>query len=107
MKNGMHRNACDAAMIAACDPSKFAEVHDEIFANQEKLADALTTISNKHGLKNCLENAELKNKVAVSINAASKYNLRSTPTIIVNGRKIEGSIPNAQFSAIFDALLKQ
>lgn len=107
MKNGMHRNACDAAMIAACDPSKFAEVHDEIFANQEKLADALPTISNKHGLKNCLENAELKNKVAVSINAASKYNLRSTPTIIVNGRKIEGSIPNAQFSAIFDALLKQ
>ncbi len=107
MKNGMHRNACDAAMIAACDESKFAEVHDEIFANQERLADAIPSIANKHGLKNCLENADLKNKVAVSINAASKYNLRSTPTIIVNGRKIEGSIPNAQFSAIFDSLINQ
>ncbi|MFY7993946.1 MAG: thioredoxin domain-containing protein [Bacteriovoracaceae bacterium] len=107
MKNGMHRNACDAAMIAACDESKFAVVHDEIFANQDKIADAILSITNKHGLKNCLENAELKNKVAVSINAASKYNLRSTPTIIVNGRKIEGSIPNAQFSAIFDDLLKK
>jgi protein-disulfide isomerase/uncharacterized membrane protein len=107
MKNGMHRNACDAAMVAACDESKFAEIHDEIFENQEKIADAIITIANKHGLKNCLENADIKNKVAVSINAASKYNLRSTPTIIVNGRKIEGSIPNAQFSAIFDDLIKQ
>lgn len=107
MKNGMHRNACDAAMVAACDEKKFAEVHDEIFANQERLADAIPSIASKHGLKNCLENADLKNRIAVSINAASKFNLRSTPTIIVNGRKIEGSIPNAQFSAIFDSLLKQ
>ncbi len=107
MKHGMHRNACDAAMVAACDEAKFAEVHDELFANQEKLADAVLSVAKKHNLNNCLENADVKNKVAVLINAASKYNMRSTPTIIVNGRKIEGSIPNAQFSAIFDWLLTQ
>ena len=107
MKNPMHRNACDAAMIAACDPAKFAEVHDEIFAAQEKIGDELPKIAQKHDLKNCLENEELKAKVATSINAAAKFNLRSTPTIIINGKKIEGSIPNAQYSAIFDDLLKK
>jgi protein-disulfide isomerase len=41
------------------------------------------------------------------MNAATKFNLRSTPTIIINGKKIEGSIPTPQFFAIFDELLKK
>lgn len=105
MKNGMHRNACDAATIAACDEKQFAEIHDELFANQERLADEIPKIAAKHNLKGCEADEAIKTKIAVSINAASKFNLRSTPTIIINGKKIEGSIPNAQYSAIFDDIL--
>lgn len=106
LKGRMHDHACDAAMIAACDEKNFAEIHDEIFAEQDSLGKgALNDIEKKYNLKGCLENADLKNKVITSINQGAKYNLKSTPTIILNGKKIEGTIPNAQFFAIFDDIL--
>lgn len=101
----MHENACDAAMLAACDEKKFAEVHDEIFANQEKISTALPEIAKKHNLVGCFDNAELKNKVITAINQGTKFNLKSTPTIILNGKKIEGTIPSNQFFAIFEDIL--
>ena len=53
----------------------------------------------------CLDNEQIKNKVIEAINQGTKFNLKSTPTIIVNGKKIEGTIPNTQFFAIFDDIL--
>jgi protein-disulfide isomerase/uncharacterized membrane protein len=106
VKSRMHENACDAAMIAACDEKKFLKVHDEIFEKQGELkGGGLRAIAEKHGLENCI-NDENKNKVITLINAATQFNLRSTPTIIVNGKKIEGSIPSNQFFAIFDDILE-
>jgi protein-disulfide isomerase/uncharacterized membrane protein len=107
IKNKFHENACDAAMVAACDEKKFAKVHDEIFAEQDKLGSGiLKDIAEKNGLKGCLENEDIKNKVIATINAATQFNLKSTPTIIINGKKIEGTIPSAQFFAIFEDILK-
>lgn len=106
VKGRFHEHACDAAYLAACDTKKFSEVHDEIFANQDKLGQGvLKDIANKYNLSGCMENTELKNKVIGSINQGTKYNLKSTPTIIVNGKKIEGTIPNQQFFAIFEHIL--
>jgi predicted DsbA family dithiol-disulfide isomerase len=106
LKSRMHERACDAAFIAACSPKKFPELHDEIFANQDKLEQGiLVDIAKKYGLEDCV-NEEIKNKVIASINQGTKYNLKSTPTIIVNGRKIEGTIPNNQFFAIFEDILQ-
>jgi predicted DsbA family dithiol-disulfide isomerase/uncharacterized membrane protein len=108
VKSAMHQYACRAAELAACDPAKFVEVHDEIFAKQEGLNyDVLKAIADKHGLTKCFEDRSTRDAVLASINGATKFNLRSTPTIIINGRKIEGSIPNPQFHAIFDELLKK
>jgi protein-disulfide isomerase/uncharacterized membrane protein len=106
VKGRFHEKACDAAVLAACDPKKFANVHDEIFANQDKITqDALVDISKKYNLSGCLENEEIKNKVIEAINQGTKYNLKSTPTIIINGKKIEGTISNGQFFAIFESIL--
>jgi protein-disulfide isomerase/uncharacterized membrane protein len=107
MNRPMHQNACDAASLAACDVKKFVAVHDDIFANQEKLRDgALNEIAKRHELTNCIDNPAVTDKVVQSVNQAAKFNLKSTPTIIINGRKIEGTIPNNQFFAIFDEILK-
>lgn len=107
LKGRMHESACDAAFLAACSPEKFPELHDEIFANQDKLTQGiLGDLAKKHGLENCV-NDEIKNKVIEAINQGTKYNLKSTPTIIVNGKKIEGTIPNRQFFAIFDDILSK
>lgn len=106
VKGRFHEHACDAAMIAACDPSKFHAVHDEIFAKQDQLGSgALKEIAKKYDLEACLENEEVKNKVISAINQGAKFNLKSTPTIILNGKKIEGTIPNNQFFAIFEDIL--
>lgn len=106
VKGRFHEHACDAAQLAACDEKKFLEVHDEIFANQDKLpSGALNDIAKKHNLTGCFENADIKNKVISAINSGTKFNIKSTPTIIVNGKKIEGTIPNTQFFAIFEDIL--
>ena len=106
VKGRFHENACDAAYLAACDAKKFPELHDEIFANQDKLkTGVLADIAKKHGLESCIANEENKNKVIQSVNAATQFNIKSTPTIILNGKKIEGTIPNGQFFAIFDDIL--
>jgi protein-disulfide isomerase/uncharacterized membrane protein len=108
VKSRFHEHACDAAYLAACDEKKFAEVHDEIFAQQEKLkSGVLMEIAKSHDLESCLNNEEVKNKVVVAINAASQFNLKSTPTIIINGKKIEGTIPSGQFFAIFEDILAE
>lgn len=106
MTQPMHRNACDAAAVSACDVKKFHVVHDEIFENQKELGSGkLQDIMKKHGLSNCIDNPELNAKIITSINQGTKYNLKSTPTIILNGKKIEGSIPTPQFFAIMDDIL--
>lgn len=106
IQSAFHQYACDAAMLAACDEKKFSEVHDEIFLGQKDLPNGvLETIAKKHNLTNCYTE-EMKNKVITAINQAAQFNLKSTPTIIVNGRKIEGTIPNNQFFAIFEDILK-
>lgn len=108
VKGRFHDQACDAAALAACDVKKFEAVHDDIFANQDKLSQgALADIAKKHGLTGCLDNSEITNKVIEGINQGTKYNMKSTPTIIVNGKKIEGTIPNSQFFAIFEDILSQ
>jgi uncharacterized membrane protein len=108
VKSAFHAHACDAAKLAACDEKKFLEVHDDIFLHQDKLKEGiLQELEKKHNLPGCIENDENKNKVITLINAATQFNLKSTPTIIVNGKKIEGTIPSGQFFAIFDDILSE
>ena len=108
MKSPMHPFACRAAMLSACDAAKFPKVHDEIFAAQEGMTlDTLKKIAENNSLTECFNAQSTKDAVLASINQATKFSLKSTPTIIINGRKIEGSIPNPQFQAIFDELLKK
>lgn len=106
VKGRFHESACDAAMLAACDEKKFVSLHDEIFANQDKLqSGVLADLAKKYELNGCFENETIKNRVIEAINQGTKYNLKSTPTIIINGKKIEGTIPNNQFFAIFEDIL--
>lgn len=103
-----HQFACKAAYIAACDPVKFAKVHDEIFANQQLLSDEqLQKWEKQFGLEGCLQNDQNREIVVSHIGHADQYNLKSTPTIIVNGKKIEGTIKTPHFKAILDSLLQK
>jgi len=107
MKRQLHPFACEAAKLAACDESKFLKVHDEIFANQSSIGSKfLEGVKKEFALQNC-EREEVSQDIQNSMNQARVYNVESTPTLVINGRKIETALPLVQWFALIDNLLKQ
>lgn len=107
MKNGGHGYACQAAYLSACDESKFHEVHDYIFANQNIInSDNLNKWEKQFGLTGCFDNQKLKAIVSQTLKAGDQFNIKSTPTMIVNGRKLEGMLPTNHLISILKSLVK-
>jgi protein-disulfide isomerase/uncharacterized membrane protein len=103
-----HEYACKAAFLAACDSAKFVEIHDAIFAKQETLNnEILNEISNNYKMSHCFADEKAKNAVLETMKAADQFNLKSTPTLILNGVKIEGTLPTNQLIALMNSLLKK
>lgn len=107
VKRNMHPYACKAAYLAACDTEKFHKVHDVIFERQKQLNNEnLEAWEKEFGLKDCFNNEKIKDLIQQTMNAGNQFNLKSTPTIIINGRKIEGSIPTVHLRSIIQSLIK-
>jgi protein-disulfide isomerase/uncharacterized membrane protein len=113
-----HPGACDLSYIAALDPSKFLQIHDEVFANFEaaKTPEWRKQLAVKYGVDGALTDEKTKELVHRIINTGAEYEktsdtyahgIRSTPTIIVNNRMIIGTLPHGQLRAIFQALVEE
>jgi protein-disulfide isomerase/catechol 2,3-dioxygenase-like lactoylglutathione lyase family enzyme/uncharacterized membrane protein len=114
-----HPGACDLTYMIAHDPEHFVELHDEIFANmQEAKRDPewRAEFGRRHGLEAALEDEETIALVDRIMNTGREYEktsdeyahgIRSTPTMIVNGRMIIGTLPFEQLRAIFQALVDE
>lgn len=101
----LHPFACQAAFVAACDPEHFAQIHDELFQNQEQFSEAwLNQFAKSHGLASCEKGQPVRTKVHDIIMAAGPVGLRSTPTLLLNGKKIAGVLPLDQLFQIMDSL---
>ena len=109
MEKPLHRYACKAAYAASCMPAQnFAKVHDEIFHNQDKFESGfLDQYIKDHNLETCVANPATKEKVVSLIKAADPFNIRSTPSYLLNGVKIEGVLPPDQMFAIMDEILRR
>lgn len=108
MKTPLHQYACKAAYMAACAPSQFAAVEADIFANQASLSDEWINKKAKElGVIECMKTKESKDKIAQYIAAATPFNIKSTPTFLLNGVKIEGVLPEAQLTILIDHLLEK
>lgn len=109
MDRALHHYACKAAYVATCMPLKdFAKVHDEIFHNQDKLESGFLDqyiLNNK--LETCVADPKTKEKVVSIIKASNPFNIRSTPSFLLNGVKIEGVLPADQMFAIMDEILRR
>ncbi|MAZ49865.1 MAG: hypothetical protein CME65_14985 [Halobacteriovoraceae bacterium] len=107
MKGSLHPFACYSAYLAACDQEKFKEVHDYLFANQESISfEKLKEWQSKFELSGCFENESVKDYIQQTLNAGEQFSLKSTPTIIVNGKKLEGLIPYEHMKGILQSLTK-
>jgi uncharacterized membrane protein len=113
-----HPGACDLSYISAHDPSKFLQIHDEIFANFRagRSPKWRMDLARKYGVEGALEDPETQELVHSIINTGAEYEktsdefahgIRSTPTMIVNNRMIIGTLPYQQLRAIFQTLVDE
>jgi protein-disulfide isomerase/uncharacterized membrane protein len=97
---GVHPMGCLAACAAECagQQGKFWEYHDLLFQNQAALArDSLFAFARDNGLdiarfRTCLDDPATLDLVRDDVRAGSALGIKSTPTIFINGRRIEGAL---------------
>ncbi len=108
MKAAIHPLACTLAYMAQCSGSNFHKVHDDIFEHQESLSfEWIKKYSKSIAVEACMNLSETKQKVVELLEQGKQINLRSTPTLLLNGVKIEGSLPLNQFFILMDELVKR
>ena len=107
------------AVECAKDQGKFWEFHDALYSAEIKdgeehngnlNAALFNSLANQLGMNAvsfsaCLASNKYADKVQGDYNNALAAGVRSTPTIFINGQKIEGAVPFANFKAIIDNLL--
>ncbi|PPR79270.1 MAG: Disulfide bond formation protein D [Alphaproteobacteria bacterium MarineAlpha2_Bin1] len=63
---------------------------------------------NKEGFYSCLENKTIANEVLLSRkNGEEKYNINSTPTLIINGTQYPGGLDQEAFKKIVDKIINK
>jgi len=113
-----HPGSCELSYIAAYDPAKFPQIHDEIFRNFEKAKNPewRLQLARKYGVEAALNDQKTRDLVRQIIETGKEYEktsdrfpygIRSTPTIIINNRMIIGTLPYAHLKAIIESLLTE
>jgi protein-disulfide isomerase len=106
----IHPQAFKAAEAGHCaaDQGKFWEYHDKLFAGQQALQpDSLKEYATGLGLdaekfNGCLEASNHAERVRESVAAGTRLGVNSTPTMFINGRKMEGAQPFDALAAVID-----
>ena len=103
-----HTLACEAAYLASCLPEKFKQVESDIFDNQENLSKKwITNYAKKENVYDCYNSPSTKEKIVQIINAAKPYQIKGTPTLIINNKKIDRMVPLKYLYIILDELLER
>jgi uncharacterized membrane protein/protein-disulfide isomerase len=117
-KANLHPGACEMTYIAAGNPARFGEMHDEIWANFASRKDPAwrAAFAKKYGTSNAPNDPALRALVKRIIDTGAEYEktsdkfshgIRSTPTMIINNRMIIGTLPYEHLKAIFQALVEE
>ncbi len=110
-----HKQAGPASKGALCakDQGKFWEMHGKLFENQRKLDDA-SIKSYAEGLKldmakwnECFASKKYDAQIDRDQELAGKVTARGTPNTFVNGRKLTGAKPFAEFKTVIDEEIKK
>lgn len=106
--NPFHQMACKAAYLSSCSGKHFLETHDWLYSNQAKLNDSVLQVKvNELDVNACYYSEETKDKIVEEIQIAETLGIDATPTLIINGRKLDGIIPLRYVFALMDHVLKQ
>jgi protein-disulfide isomerase len=104
----IHKNTWDASLAAACanDQGKFWEMHDAIFANQDRWSTEATSrprgilrdLAKPLGLDMgkydaCMDADTHRAKIQSHLSEAIRRQIRSTPTFVFNGKVVPTALP--------------
>ncbi len=100
MPRTLHPDACLAAIAAECArrQNRFWEYHDRLFENQHTLdRDSLFRYARDVELdlatfRSCLDDPATRVRVADDVRAGIAAGIESTPTLFINGRRIDGAL---------------
>ncbi|HOW84923.1 MAG TPA: vitamin K epoxide reductase family protein [Candidatus Aminicenantes bacterium] len=117
-KGNLHPGACELTYIAAGAAGRFAEIHDEIWANFERRKDPAwrRALAEKYGAAGAAGDPAVRDLVKRIIDTGAEYEktsdkfshgIRSTPTVIINNRMIIGTLPYEHLKAICQALVEE
>jgi protein-disulfide isomerase len=113
----MHKNTWDASLAAACanDQGKFWEMHDALFANQDRWNGEATSrprgpigdLAKSVGLdmtkyNACMDADTHRAKIQSHVAEAEKRNITSTPTFVFNGTVVPSALPYDAFKKYVD-----
>jgi protein-disulfide isomerase len=116
----MHANTWNASRAAACadEQGKFWQMHDAIFANQDRWNGEATNkpdkilkqIGAQIGLKTdafdqCIDTKKTQAKVQAHWKIATERQVNATPTFIIGDRQIAAYMPYDEFKSLVDAAL--
>ena len=104
----LHPWARTAAIAGRCayqqDPKAFWKLYDLIYDNQEVISasnawDKMLEYAGRSGLnvdsfKSCMSSPQVSGEVDASLTNGKELDVRSTPTVFVNGRRINGADPH-------------
>jgi protein-disulfide isomerase len=114
----MHKNTWDASLAAACANAqgKFWQMHDALFANQDRwngeatsrprpviadLAKGLGLDMTKYGA--CMDEETYRPQIQASLAEAEKRQINQTPTFVFNGTVVSGALPFDKFKQYVDS----
>jgi protein-disulfide isomerase len=115
----LHNWARPAALAGRCvyklNPASFWDYHDWIYENQNYIGldnlnskiQEFATAKNLDGmlLSRCIESKSTAPEVNASVAVGTSLGLNATPTLFINGRKLEGAVPWETVQAIIKAEL--
>jgi protein-disulfide isomerase len=111
----IHPEAQNGALAAECANAqgKFWAMHDQLFATQDAISlDNSRSLAEKLGLDmdkydKCIQNQDGAVNIQKDVTDATQYGVSGTPTFFINGVRLVGAQPLANFVAIIDQELQK
>ena len=104
----LHQSACLAAIAAECAGrhGRFWEYHDRLFGAQDRLGrDDLVASAAALGIDRaafavCLDDPASRARVLADVEAGARLGVKSTPTLFINGRTVEGALERGAYEYV-------
>ena len=104
----VHPSACAAAFASECagEQDRFWDYADRLFANQKRFTredfeDHATALGlDLERFTTCLDDGRMKENVRQDVEEGRRLEIKATPTLIINGRVIEGLPPPEKLATL-------